>query len=90
MAQRVKDTVLLLAAWEDFHTIIEKVEFTSGDSLIDVNITIINDELIESNETFVIYLTSGAGVKLFPHEQTEVIISDDDGRFGLYSSILKL
>ena len=75
---------------EDFQTIIEIVEFTSGDNLIDVNITIINDELIESKETFVIYLKSGAGVKLFPYEQTEVIISDDDGRFGLYSSILKL
>ena len=48
------------------------------ESLINVNITILNDELMESNETFVMYLTSGSGVKLSPLAQTEVIIIDDD------------
>ena len=33
---------------------------------------------MESNETFVIYLTSGSGVKLSPLAQTEVIIIIDD------------
>ena len=54
------------------------LKFDLNESLIDVNITILNDELMESNETFVIYLTSGSGVKLSPHAQTEVIIIDDD------------
>ena len=50
-------------------------------SILAVNLTIINDVFVESNESFVIYLTSGAGVKLFPHAQTEVIIIDDEGKF---------
>ena len=54
------------------------MNFDLNESLIDVNITILNDELMESNETFVIYLTSGSGVKLSPLAQTEVIIIDDD------------
>jgi hypothetical protein len=70
-------------AEEDFRTLVNILQF---ESLIDVNITILNDELMESNETFVIYLTSGSGVKLSPlwskfvspHAQTEVIIIDDD------------
>ena len=45
-----------------------------------MNLAIINDVFVESNESFVIYLTSGAGVKLFPHAQTEVIIIDDEGK----------
>ena len=54
------------------------LKFDLNESLIDVNITILNDELMESNETFVIYLTSDSGVKLSPLAQTEVIIIDDD------------
>ena len=54
------------------------LEFDLKESLIDVNITILNNELMESNETFAIYLTSGSGVKLFPHAQTEVIIINND------------
>ena len=64
----------------DFHTLIQILEFHSDESLIDVNIVIINDELTESNEIFVVYLNSGAGVKLSPHGQTNVIINDDDGK----------
>jgi hypothetical protein len=51
------------------------LEFSSRDNTTDVNITIINDELIESNET---YLTSGVGVTLSPYTQIEVTINDDD------------
>ena len=71
---------LLIAAEEDFLTLIELLDFHSDESFIDVNITIINDELTESSETFVIYLTSGAGVKLSPYAQTKVIIYDDDAQ----------
>jgi hypothetical protein len=51
------------AAEEDFRTLVNILQF---ESLIDVNITILNDELMESNETFVIYLTSSSGVNLSP------------------------
>ena len=44
-----------------------------------MNVTIINDESIEGNETFTIYLTSDVGVNVSPYVQTEVtIINDDD------------
>ena len=71
---------LLIAAEEDFFTLIELLDFPSDGSSIDVNITIINDGLTENSETFVIYLTSGPGVKLSHYAQTKVIISDDDGK----------
>ena len=71
-------------AEEDFHTLVQTLEFHSYDSLIDVNIIVIDDGLTENNETFVIYLSSGAGVKLSPHAQTKVIINDDDGKNALY------
>ena len=78
---------LLIAAEEDFLTLIEILNFPPDDSLIDVNITIINDELTESNETFVIYLNSGVGVELSPYAWTKVIINDDDGKYLLYFTI---
>ena len=68
----------MIAAGEDFHTLEQTLKFRSDESLIDVNITIINDELIESNETFFIYLSSDTGVQLSPHAKTEVIINDND------------
>ena len=73
--------LLLPIAEEDFLTVIKILDFSN---FIDVNITIINDELTESNESFVIYLTSGTGVKLSPHAWTKVIINDDDGK--IYSN----
>ena len=44
-----------------------------------MNISIINYESIEGNETFTIYLTSDVGVNVSPYVQTEVTIIDDDG-----------
>ena len=52
------------------------------ESRIDVNISIINDESIEGNETFTIYLTSDVGVNVSPYVQTEVTIIDDEGIFN--------
>ena len=66
---------LLYTAEEDYSTVIKILEFRSGDTYIDVNISIINDESIEGNETFTIYLTIGIGVNV---SQTEVTIIDDD------------
>ena len=65
-------------AKEDFSTVIKILEFDSEDTNIDVNISIINDESIEGNETFTIYLTSDVGVNVSPYVQTEVTIIDDD------------
>ena len=65
-------------AEEDFSTVIKILEFHSGNMHIDVNISIINDESIEGNETFTIYLTSDVGVNVSLYVQTEVTIIDDD------------
>ena len=43
-----------------------------------MNISISNDESIEDNETFTIYLTSDVGMNVSPYVQTEVTIIDDD------------
>ena len=69
---------VLITAGEDFHTLVQTLEFHSEENLINVNVKIIDDESVENNETFVIYLTSGAGVKLSPYAQTKVTINDDD------------
>ena len=69
---------LLITAGDDFHALELTLDFYSHESLIDVNITIINDDLIEGNETFVIYLRGDTGVTLSPHAYSEVIIHDDD------------
>ena len=65
----------LYTAEEDYSTVIKILEFNSGSTYVDVNISIINDESIEGNETFTIYLTSDVGVNV---SQTEVTIIDDD------------
>ena len=66
----------IYAAEEDFVSV-AKIMYL--ESRIDVNISIINDESIEGNETFTIYLTSGVGVNVSPYVQTEVTIIDDEG-----------
>ena len=77
---------IIFAAEEDFATVIKILEFHSGDKYVDVNVTIINDESIEGNETFTIYLTSDVGVNVSPYVQTEVTIIDDDKYNGKLDS----
>ena len=62
-------------AEEDYSTVIKILEFNSGSTYVDVNISIINDESIEGNETFTIYITIGVGVNV---SETEITIIDDD------------
>ena len=47
-----------------------------------MEICIIDDEFIEVDETFVLYLSSGTGVFLSPFAQTEVTILNNDGRYS--------
>ena len=68
----------MIVAGKDFHAVERTLDFYSHKSLMSVNITIINDEFIERDETLVIFLRGGTGVKLSPHVYTEVIIHDDD------------
>ena len=70
----------MTTAEEDFQTLVLTLEFFPDESLLDVTITIIDDELVESDETFVVYLMSYDRVTLFPHAWTNVTIEDDDGK----------
>ena len=58
---------------------LEILEFHSGNEYTDVNISIINDESFEGNETFTIYLTSDVGSTYIETEVT--IIDDDEGNY---------
>ena len=69
-------SLCVYAAEEDFSTV-TKIIYV--ESRIDVNISIINDESIEGNEIFTVYLTSDVGVNVSPYVQTEVTIIDDEG-----------
>ena len=64
----------------------QTLKFLSDETVIAVNITIINDRLKENNETFLIYLMGGVGVEMSPHAQTEVIIIDDESK-GMVSNM---
>ena len=68
----------MIAAGEDFRALEQTLDFYPHERLINVNISLINDKLIESNETFAIFLRGDTGVKLSPHAYSEVIINDDD------------
>ena len=50
-------TPFINAAKKDFSTLVKILEFDLNERLIDVNITILNDELMESNESFVIIIS---------------------------------
>ena len=45
-----------------------------------VKIFIVDDKIIEHDETFFLYLTSGEGVHLSPFSTAKVVIKNDDGK----------
>ena len=45
-----------------------------------MDVSIIDDEFVETNETFLLYLSSGAGVYLSPFAEAEVTIINNDGK----------
>ena len=57
------------------------LEFEAGATEKEVEICIIDDEFIEVDETFVLYLSSGTGVFLSPFTEAEVTIINNDGRY---------
>ena len=77
----------MIAAGDDFHRFEQTLDFYSHENIVDVNITIINDDLIESNESFFIFLRGDNGVKLSPYAYTEVIINDDDAQTKINNDV---
>ena len=54
------------------------------------NITINDDDISEGNETFMINITSSAGVTCVDHCQATLTILDNDGNYCSYGTIYRL
>ena len=68
-----------ILAREDYTTLTEIVEFQPGETEKNIAIYILDDSRVESNETFELYLTGGAGVHLSPFFRAEITILSNDG-----------
>lgn len=66
---------------EDYTSMSTIVELQPGETQQQISVQINNDERVEGNETFQLYLTAGAGVHLSPFPRTEITIENDDGKF---------
>lgn len=71
----------IITVKEDYTSISIIVEFQPGETQQQISVTINNDKRIERNETFLLYLTAGAGVHLSPFPRTEITIENDDGKY---------
>ena len=71
-----------LVAGQDYETVLQVLEFEPGVTEKEVDVSIINDEAVETNETFLLYLSSGTGpgVYLSPFAEAEVTIINDNGK----------
>ena len=68
-----------ILAGEDYTTLTEIVEFQPEETEKNITIHILDDIRVESNETFELYLTGGAGVHLSPFFRAEITILSNDG-----------
>ena len=78
-----------ILAGKDYTTLTEIVEFQPGDTEKNITIHILDDSRVESDETFELYLTGGAGVHLSPFFRVEITILSNDGinKFMLYKML---
>ena len=68
-------------AGQDYSIVTEILEFLPGDTEKEVEIGILDDRFSEDIETFVLYLSSGAGAFLSPYAQAHVTLLDNDDRY---------
>ena len=64
--------------------LVQRVDFGRGDTRMCVNITIINDNLVESSEMFPVKIANTPGIRAGP--DTQVTIVDDDSKCPRMSS----
>ncbi len=63
----------------DYAALSDSVQASAGATSVDIPVSIIDDSVIENDETVVLTLTSGAGYELgSPNEHTLIIEDDDD------------
>ena len=63
----------------DYKSVIEVMEFASGETEKLVTVNTMDDGNVENREYLELYLSAGEGVHLSPHPRAEVIITDNDG-----------
>ena len=66
-------------AGEDYEPLSVILKFSPGDTEKQVTVSINDDDTIEENETFQLYLSAGEGVQLSRFTRTTIIIVNDDG-----------
>ena len=66
----------------DYMPVSVNLTFTADDSMMCVNLTILDDTIVEGNQSFSVSLQSEANqpVIFTPHQEAIVVILDDDGK----------
>ena len=69
----------ILLAGMDFQPLAIELTFSALDRILCANITILDDEILENNETFTVQLSSNDPDAIVAVPQSTVTIIDDDG-----------
>ena len=72
--------VCFISAGQDYNPVTQILEFMPGETLKNITVTIHNDQSIEADEQFELYLTGGIGVHLSPFPRASITIQNDDGK----------
>lgn len=74
----------------DYRPLTTTLIFMTNVLSIDVNVTLIDDDLVEGDEKFrarLVIITSGLSAELFPRDTANVTIIDDDSKKYTLSDI---
>ena len=69
-----------LSAGQDYTPLTQILEFQPGETQTNITITIHDDQKIEADEQFELYLIGGIGVHLSPFPRASITIQNDDGK----------
>ena len=69
-----------ISAGQDYDPLTQILEFQPGETQKNITVTIHNDQSIEEDEQFELYLTGGIGVHLSPFPRASITIQNDDGK----------
>ena len=69
-----------LSAGQDYNQLTQILEFQPGETQMNITITMHDDQKIEADEQFELYLIGGIGVHLSPFPRASITIQNDDGK----------
>ena len=81
---------LVFPAGSDYNSTVQPLEFLTGDTQLPLNITIVDDSVLEETESFTVRLILTArdiNVLLGPNNITRVVIHDNDGEKEVNGSL---